>query len=75
MASKAWGPFELSLGLGWGYIGDQRQRHQSVCSYSDKYCTAITAIAKRARLMVARCPTASGVVGGIEYQTPWQPLV
>ncbi|EDV6009707.1 YjbH domain-containing protein, partial [Salmonella enterica subsp. enterica] len=37
VASKAWGPFDFSLGLGWGYLGTSGNVSNPFCSYSDKF--------------------------------------
>ena len=74
VASKAWGPFDFTLGLGWGYLGNSGTVKNPFCSYSDSYC-------QRPRVGEAGSingsqmfhgPTA--LFGGVEYQTPWQPL-
>ncbi|EHM4900448.1 YjbH domain-containing protein [Salmonella enterica] len=39
VASKAWGPFDFSLGLGWGYLGTSGNVSNPFCSYSDKFCS------------------------------------
>lgn len=38
VANKAWGPFDFSLGLGWGYLGTSGNVSNPFCSYSDKFC-------------------------------------
>ncbi|EEQ2505279.1 YjbH domain-containing protein [Escherichia coli] len=38
VASKAWGPFDFTLGLGWGYLGTSGNVKNPLCSASDKYC-------------------------------------
>ncbi|HAI06775.1 MAG TPA: YjbH domain-containing protein, partial [Pantoea sp.] len=38
VASKAWGPFDFTLGLGWGYLGNSGTVKNPFCSYSDSYC-------------------------------------
>ena len=74
VASKAWGPFDFTLGLGWGYLGNSGTVKNPFCSYSNSYC-------QRPRVGEAGSingsqmfhgPTA--LFGGVEYQTPWQPL-
>ncbi|MDH1088467.1 YjbH domain-containing protein [Pantoea brenneri] len=74
VASKAWGPFDFTLGLGWGYLGNSGTVKNPFCSYSDSYC-------QRPRVGEAGSingsqmfhgPTA--LFGGVEYQAPWQPL-
>lgn len=38
VASKAWWPFDFTLGLGWGYLGTSGNVKNPLCSASDKYC-------------------------------------
>ncbi len=42
VASKAWGPFDFTLGLGWGYLGTSGNVKNPLCSASDKYCYPTT---------------------------------
>jgi len=74
VASKAWGPFDFTLGLGWGYLGNSGTVKNPFCSYSDSYC-------QRPRVGEAGSINGSQMFhgptaffGGVEYQTPWQPL-
>ncbi|WBU49089.1 YjbH domain-containing protein [Kosakonia pseudosacchari] len=75
VASKAWGPFDFSLGLGWGYLGTSGNIKNPLCSYDEKYCTRDTrykAAGSTDTSQMFRGPTA--LFGGVEYQTPWNPL-
>ncbi|WP_097161884.1 YjbH domain-containing protein [Enterobacter sp. CC120223-11] len=74
VASKYFGPLDVSFGMAWGYPGNSGNVRNPLCQVSDKYCT-------RAELNDAgdisfsdmfRGPAA--LFGGVEYQTPWQPL-
>ncbi|MCP6133339.1 YjbH domain-containing protein, partial [Klebsiella pneumoniae] len=38
VANKAWGDFDFSLGMGWGYIGNSGNITNPFCSWKDKYC-------------------------------------
>ena len=74
VASKAWGPFDFTLGLGWGYLGNSGTVKNPFCSYSDSYC-------QRPRVGEAGSINGSQMFhgptaffGGVEYQTLWQPL-
>jgi len=74
VATKAWGPFDFTLGLGWGYLGNSGTVKNPFCSYSDSYC-------QRPRVGEAGSINGSQMFhgptaffGGVEYQTPWQPL-
>jgi hypothetical protein len=74
VASKAWGPFDFSLGIGWGYLGNSGTLKNPFCSYSDSYCSRSgggeTGTINGSQMFHG--PAA--LFGGVEYQTPWQPL-
>ncbi|RCX02551.1 MULTISPECIES: YjbH domain-containing protein [Kosakonia] len=75
VADKAWGPFDFSLGIGWGYLGTSGNIKNPLCSYDEKYCTRDTrykAAGSTDTSQMFRGPTA--LFGGVEYQTPWNPL-
>ena len=75
VANKAWGPFDFSLGIGWGYLGTSGNIKNPLCSYDEKYCTRDTrykAAGSTDTSQMFRGPTA--LFGGVEYQTPWNPL-
>lgn len=75
VASKAWGPFDFSLGLGWGYLGTSGNVKNPFCSYSDKYCYRDNSYQKAGSIngdQMFHGP--ASLFGGVEYQTPWQPL-
>ncbi|MDD7998586.1 YjbH domain-containing protein [Kosakonia radicincitans] len=75
VASKAWGPFDFSLGIGWGYLGTSGNIKNPLCSYDEKYCTRDTSYKQAGSTdtsQMFRGPTA--LFGGVEYQTPWNPL-
>ncbi|SFT92116.1 Exopolysaccharide biosynthesis protein YbjH [Kosakonia arachidis] len=75
VASKAWGPFDFSLGIGWGYLGTSGNIKNPLCSYDEKYCTRNTSYKLAGSTdtsQMFRGPTA--LFGGVEYQTPWNPL-
>ena len=75
VASKAWGPFDFTLGMGWGYMGTGGNVKSPFCEVSDGFCY------RDNRYNQAGSFNFSGMFhgpaslfGGIEYQTPWQPL-
>ncbi|MFM0204974.1 YjbH domain-containing protein [Paraburkholderia fungorum] len=77
VASKRTGPFDWSLGLGWGYVGARGDLSNPLSVLSSRFNTRNDA------------STASGGAintgswfrgrtspfGGVQYQTPWEPLV
>lgn len=75
VASKAWGPFDFTLGMGWGYLGTNANVRNPFCSYSDKFCYRDGSYQRAGSVDSSDMfhgPAA--LFGGIEYQTPWQPL-
>ncbi|WP_226574196.1 YjbH domain-containing protein [Mangrovibacter yixingensis] len=75
VASKAWGPFDFSLGIGWGYLGTSGNIKNPFCSVSGSYCYRDTSYHSAGSLSADNMfHGPSALFGGIEYQTPWQPL-
>ncbi|HCN8546662.1 TPA: YjbH domain-containing protein [Escherichia coli] len=75
VASKAWGPFDFTLGLGWGYLGTSGNVKNPLCSASDKFCYRDNSYKQAGSIdgsQMFHGPTS--LFGGVEYQTPWQPL-
>lgn len=75
VASKAWGPLDFTLGMGWGNMAESGNIHNPLCSVADKFCErsgfdGIPGDFEFGNLFHG--PAA--LFGGIEYQTPWQPL-
>lgn len=74
VASKAWGPFDFTLGLGWGYLGNSGTVKNPFCSYSDSYCQR-PGVGEAGSINGSQMfHGPSALFGGVEYQTPWQPL-
>lgn len=74
VANKAVGPFDFSLGVGWGYIGNSGNITNPFCSYSDKYCARSTSHSAGDFSFSDSFKGPAGVFGGVSWQTPWQPL-
>lgn len=75
VASKAWGPLDFTLGIGWGYLGTSGNIKNPFCSYSTSFCYRNTSYNTAGSLSTSNMfhgPAA--LFGGIEYQTPWSPL-
>ncbi|PRD16182.1 YjbH domain-containing protein [Pantoea coffeiphila] len=75
VGTKAWGPFDFTLGVGWGYLGNSGNVTNPFCKASEKYCYRSDGNRTPGALSLGdsfKGPMA--VFGGIEYQTPWQPL-
>ena len=74
VASKAWGPFDFTLGLGWGYLGNSGTVKNPFCSYSDSYCQR-PGVGEAGSINGSQMfHGPSALFGGVAYQTPWQPL-
>nr|WP_245953280.1 YjbH domain-containing protein [Alteromonas aestuariivivens] len=75
-ASKAWGPVDFHLGLGWGYLGTHDDITNPFCKLKDSFCSRPVDYSGRGGKVdynqFFKGPMA--VFGGIEYQTPWEPL-
>lgn len=73
-ASKRLGPFDFTLGVGWGNMAESGNIKNPACSLKDSFCTR-TASTETGQFEVKNFfhgPAA--IFGGVEYQTPWDPL-
>ena len=75
-ATKRFGNFDFTLGLGWGYLGTQDNISSPFCSFSTSYCNRVTGYSDNGgSIDYSRWFTGTAsVFGGVEYQTPYQPL-
>ncbi|WP_064605378.1 YjbH domain-containing protein [Photobacterium sp. J15] len=73
-ANKHIGPFDFTLGVGWGYIGNSGNLTGDKSLGND--CDRNTEYkGKGGSIDFDRWFTGcSAIFGGVEYQTPWQPL-
>nr|WP_024966002.1 YjbH domain-containing protein [Pantoea sp. IMH] len=75
VATKAWGPFDFTLGLGFGYLGNSGTVKNPFCQADSGYCNRSDSNGEAGSVNgkdMFKGPAA--IFGGIEYQTPWQPL-
>lgn len=74
--SKRIGPFDFHLGIGWGYLGRKGNITNPFCEFKDSFCERPGGFSgsggKIDYQRFFKGPAA--LYGGIEYQTPWQPL-
>ncbi len=74
-ASKAWGPLDFSVGLGWGYLGTRGNVKNPFCEFDDGFCRRDNSHNTAGSFNTGDFfHGPSSVFGGVEYQTPWQPL-
>ncbi|HET7268091.1 MAG TPA: YjbH domain-containing protein [Oleiagrimonas sp.] len=75
VASKRFGAFDVTLGMGWGYTGARGDIDNPFGWLDDRFDTRPHGIDGTGKFNVKhffRGPVA--LFGGVEYQTPWSPL-
>ncbi|MFC0228044.1 YjbH domain-containing protein [Serratia aquatilis] len=75
VASKAWGPLDFTLGMGWGYLGNSGNIRNPLCDVGNRFCHRENGEITTGTVDISssfRGP--ASLFGGVEYQTPWQPL-
>ncbi|WP_102505137.1 YjbH domain-containing protein [Salinivibrio kushneri] len=74
VGSKRAGPFDFSLGVGWGYMGNRAtltgDKNQSVDCGRDTTYTNTGGSIELSRMFTG----CAALFGGVEYQTPYAPL-
>lgn len=74
--SKAWGALDFHLGMGWGYLGAAGNTANPFCELRDSFCSRPDGFSgaggKIDYQKFFKGP--ASLFGGVEYQTPWQPL-
>lgn len=75
-ANKKLGPFDFTLGIGWGYLGRKGNITNPFCDLSDRFCQRPGGFGgSGGKIDYQRFFKGSAsLYGGIEYQTPWSPL-
>lgn len=77
VASKRWGNWDASIGLGWGYLGKRGNVKNPLSVFGDKFNTRPgnnTATGGQANLQsMLRGPTA--LFGGLQWHSPYDELV
>ena len=74
--TKRFGPLDITLGLGWGYIGQRGNVTNPLCKAADKYCVRDDSYSGNGGSFDTKrwFKGPASVFGGIEYQTPYAPL-
>lgn len=75
-ASKSVGPFDFHFGLGWGYLGTADDITNPFCELRDSFCERPGGFSGRGGKVDYDqfFKGTASFFGGIEYQTPWEPL-
>ena len=75
-ASKSVGPFDIHLGIGWGYLGTADDFSNPFCEYRESYCERPVEYSGRGGKVDYEqfFKGTTALFGGVEYQTPWEPL-
>jgi hypothetical protein len=75
-ASKRYGPFDFTIGIGWGNMAESGNITNPFCEYKDSWCQRNAGYSGSGGKFevdsLFHGPAA--LFGGVEYQTPWQPL-
>tara|TARA_Y100001956_G_scaffold5226_1_gene4693 strand:- start:25934 stop:28132 length:2199 start_codon:yes stop_codon:yes gene_type:complete len=74
--TKRFGNLDFTLGLGWGYLGQSGNTTNPFCKFSDKYCTRPSDFKGTGGSVDFErwFKGPASLFGGIEYQTPYEPL-
>lgn len=78
VASKRWYDFDFTLGIGWGYLGNQEDFTNPLSRLDDRFerRSGFTSGGDGGSVNLGSLFSGrSALFGGIEYQTPWRPLV
>ncbi|MGR2736904.1 YjbH domain-containing protein [Billgrantia sp. Q4P2] len=78
VASKRWHDFDFSLGIGWGYLGNQEDFPNPLSQLDGRFerRSGFTSGGDGGSVNLGSLFSGrSALFGGIEYQTPWDPLV
>ncbi|MCE8039227.1 YjbH domain-containing protein [Halomonas sp. MCCC 1A11062] len=78
VASKRWHDFDFTLGIGWGYLGNQEDFTNPLSRLDDRFerRSGFTSGGDGGSVNLGSLFSGrSALFGGIEYQTPWRPLV
>lgn len=78
VATKRWHDLDVSLGLGWGYLGNHADLANPLGHAFDRFNDrdGFTSGGDGGSISLSRLFSGpAALFGGIEYQTPWDPLV
>jgi len=75
-ATKRFSNVDFTLGMGWGYLGQSDNFSNPFCTLSDSYCERSNGYSDNGGTIEYSkwFKGSSAIFGGVEYQTPYQPL-
>ncbi|AZL83735.1 YjbH domain-containing protein [Aliivibrio salmonicida] len=75
-ATKRFGNLDVTVGMGWGYLGQSGNITNPFCKASDKYCSRESDFKGNGGSVDFErwFKGSASLYGGLEYQTPFQPL-
>ncbi|OED83779.1 YjbH domain-containing protein [Vibrio breoganii] len=75
-ASKRFGPFDATVGIAWGYLGQSGNTSNPMCSVADRFCERPNDYSGNGgQFDVDRWFSGpASIYAGLEYQTPLEPL-
>jgi hypothetical protein len=74
VSSKHIGPFDISLGIGWGNMAESANVGNPFCNVKNSFCIRPDSTTTGQFNSQSLFHGPSALFGGIEYQTPWNPL-
>ena len=74
VASKMAGPVDFTFGIAWGYPGNSDNVGNPLCHDNNKYCTRGESHDAGDISFSDMFRGPASLFGGLQYQTPWQPL-
>ncbi|WP_456296382.1 YjbH domain-containing protein [Vibrio sp. AK197] len=75
-ATKRFGNLDVTLGLGWGYLGQRGNISNPICHFKASFCSRPNGYKGTGGSIDSErwFKDPASVFGGIEYQTPYEPL-
>ncbi|MGY3854297.1 YjbH domain-containing protein [Aeromonas aquatilis] len=76
VASKRYGPFDFTLGMGWGNMAESGNINNPFCEIKDSWCQRNQGVSGSGGKFEwnSLFHGTTALFGGVEYQTPWHPL-
>ncbi|MDD2341534.1 MAG: YjbH domain-containing protein [Tolumonas sp.] len=74
VSSKHVGAFDVTLGLGWGNMAESANISNPFCKFKNSFCTRPGSTTTGQFNTQAFFHGPAALFGGVEYQTPWNPL-